>query len=105
MRMLRFISSSPVASYRRMPSAMRRLLTISPLLLLLATPSAQAPPLFSVEEATIADIHSALKSGRITCRALVSRYLRRIEAFDKNGPALNAIVVVNPEALNDADRL
>lgn len=84
---------------------MRRLLAISPLLLLLATPSAQAPPPFSIEEATIADIHAALKSGRITCRALVTKYLRRIDAFDKNGPALNAIVVVNPEALNEADRL
>ena len=32
-------------------------------------------------------------------------YLRRIDAYDKNGPALNAIVLVNPEALQDADQL
>lgn len=70
-----------------------------------ASPRAQAPPPFQVEEASIAEIHEALLSGRITCRSLVERYLRRIDAYDKNGPALNAIVVVNPEALAQADEL
>ena len=55
-----------------------------------------------MEEATIAEIHAALQAKRITCRALVEQYLRRIEAYDKNGPALNAIVQVNPEALKQA---
>ena len=45
-----------------------------------------------LEEATIAQIHAAMKAGRLTCRALVDTYLRRIDAYDKNGPALNAIV-------------
>ena len=67
--------------------------------------SAQAPPPFEVHEASIAQIHSAMKAGRITCRALVEQYLRRIDAFDKNGPALNAIVVTNPEALKQAEAL
>jgi Asp-tRNA(Asn)/Glu-tRNA(Gln) amidotransferase A subunit family amidase len=66
---------------------------------------AQGQPPFRVEEATIADIHAALKSGRITCRAVVEQYLRRIEAYDKNGPALNAIVVINAEAARQADEL
>ena len=48
---------------------------------------------FRVEEATIAEIDEAMKAGRLTCRALVDVYLQRIEAYDKNGPALNAIVV------------
>src|SRR5829696_2044568 len=61
-----------------------------------------APP-FRVEEATIAQIHDAMKSGRLTCRALVDTYLRRIQAYDKNGPALNALVVINPDALTQAD--
>src|SRR5215831_21406463 len=68
----------------------------------------QAPPpspQFRVEEATIAQIHDAMKSGRLTCHALVEAYLRRIDAYDKNGPALNAIVVVNPAALRVADSL
>src|SRR6185436_13110862 len=40
-----------------------------------------------------------------TCRALVTAYLARIDAFDKKGPAINAIVVTNPNALNEADEL
>src|SRR3982750_399443 len=59
-------------------------------------PPAAAP--FRVEEATIAQIHDAMKAGRLTCRGLVDTYLRRIHAYDKNGPAINAIVVVNPDA-------
>ncbi len=46
-----------------------------------------------------------MKAGRITCRALVEQYLRRIDAFDKNGPAINAIVITNPEALKQADAM
>lgn len=64
-----------------------------------------APPPFDVVEASIADIQAALRAGRITCRGLVERYLRRIEAYDKNGPAVNAIVLVNPRALAEADAL
>ena len=46
-----------------------------------------------------------MRAGRLSCRALVEQYLRRIDTFDKNGPALNAIVVVNPDALKLADEL
>ena len=70
-----------------------------------AMPSAQAPPAFEVQEATIAQIHAALRAGRLTCRGLVEQYLRRIDAYDKNGPAINAIVVTNPDALKLADDL
>jgi Asp-tRNA(Asn)/Glu-tRNA(Gln) amidotransferase A subunit family amidase len=66
-------------------------------IVLAAHAHAQTPG-FVVEEATIADIHAAMKEGRLTCRALVDAYMRRIDAYDRNGPALNAIVVVNPEA-------
>jgi Asp-tRNA(Asn)/Glu-tRNA(Gln) amidotransferase A subunit family amidase len=75
------------------------------IVLALAQPFAQTSVPFRVEEATIADIHAALKSGRVTCRALVEQYLRRIEVYDKNGPALNAIVLTNPEALKQADEM
>ena len=66
---------------------------------------AQTLPPFQVEEASIADIHAAFRAARITCRGLVERYLRRIDAYDKNGPAVNAIVTVNPKALAEADAL
>ncbi len=64
-----------------------------------------AAPSFRVEETTIAQIHAAMKAGQLTCRALVEQYLRRIDAYDKNGPAINAIVVLNPDALQQADDL
>ena len=52
------------------------------------------PAPFEVVEATIAQVHDAMKAGRLTCRELVGDYLKRIEAYDKNGPAINSIVVV-----------
>jgi amidase len=66
---------------------------------------AQTNPPFEVEEATIAQVHDAMRAGRLTCRGLVDAYLRRIAAYDKNGPAINAVVMVNPEATKDADEL
>jgi Asp-tRNA(Asn)/Glu-tRNA(Gln) amidotransferase A subunit family amidase len=78
------------------------------LVLLLATSSVwprARQPAFQVEEATIASIHTAFDDGRLTCRALVEAYLRRIDAYDKRGPAINAIVQINPNALAEADAL
>ena len=71
--------------------------------LLSAPLAAQAP--FQVEEATISQIHAAMRAKRLTCRALVEQYLKRIEAYDKQGPALNAITVVNPDAAKQAAEL
>jgi len=64
-----------------------------------------APPPFEAEEATISQVQDAIKTGRLTCRALVDAYLNRIEAYDKNGPAINSIVVLNPDARKEADEL
>jgi amidase len=80
-------------------------LTVVLAVLALTTLRAQAPPPFPVEEASLADIHAAFRNGRVTCRGLVERYLRRIDAYDKNGPGVNAIVTVNPNALAEADAL
>ena len=60
---------------------------------------------FNPVEATIDDIHAAYKSGELTCRQLVQMYLDRIAAYDKKGPAINAIITVNADALKEADRL
>src|SRR3954447_21132779 len=60
---------------------------------------------FRVLEATIDSIHSAYKAEDLSCRELVQAYLNRIEAYDKRGPALNAIQNLNPRALEEADRL
>ena len=76
------------------------------IVLLVPVVSAQAPlPAFEVQEATIAQIHAAMRAKTLTCHALVTQYLRRIGAYDKNGPAINAIVLTNPDALSQADEL
>ncbi len=67
--------------------------------------AAQSAAPFEVEEATIAQVHDAMKAGRLTCRVLVGQYLKRIEAYDKNGPAINSLVVLNPDAEKQADEL
>ena len=72
--------------------------------LLMTGAGAQQRP-FEVVEATIAEVHAALRDKRLTCRALVEAYLARIDAYDQTGPALNAIVVVNPDALKTAEDL
>ncbi len=63
-----------------------------------------APPdaPFDVVEATIAEVHEAVISGRTSCREVVQAHVDRIDAFDQS-TGLNAITVVNPEALARAD--
>ncbi len=60
---------------------------------------------FQLEETTIARIHAAMKAGQLTCRGLVEQYLKRIEAYDKAGPAINAIVARQPDCPREADDL
>jgi amidase len=63
---------------------------------------------FVLEEATIGSIHAAFASKQLTCVQLVRSYLNRIERYDDKGPALNAILTVNPKALEiaaDMDRV
>lgn len=60
---------------------------------------------FVIEEATIAQVHAAMEAGVLTCRQLVEGYLARIEAYDKKGPKLNAVICINPKALEEADAL
>ncbi|NWL12532.1 amidase [Paenarthrobacter nitroguajacolicus] len=57
---------------------------------------------FDVVEASIAQLRAALESGEVTSEELTQAYLDRIDAYDRNGIKLNAMVVMNPEALADA---
>jgi Asp-tRNA(Asn)/Glu-tRNA(Gln) amidotransferase A subunit family amidase len=59
---------------------------------------------FEPYEVTIAEIHAAIKSGKTTCRQLVEAYLKRISAYDQS-TKLNSIVIVNTQALAEAERL
>ncbi|AKD54694.1 amidase family protein [Spirosoma radiotolerans] len=58
-----------------------------------------------LQEATITSLHEAMQAGKVTAEQLVQLYLDRIEAYDKQGPYLNAIIMVNPKALTEARRL
>jgi amidase len=56
----------------------------------------------NVIEATIADLRAALECGEFTSVSLTTAYLDRIERFDRKGPCLNSIPVLNPDALIEA---
>ncbi|HLX45165.1 MAG TPA: amidase family protein [Bryobacteraceae bacterium] len=60
---------------------------------------------FEVAEASIAEEQKAMAEGRVTSRALTQAYLNRIEAFDHRGPRLNALMILNPNALREAEAL
>lgn len=62
-------------------------------------------PLFEVHERSIPELQAAQTEGRVTSRQLVQSYLARIAAYDQAGPALNAVVLLNPKALDEADAL
>jgi amidase len=61
-------------------------------------PPAHDTPTFDLEEATIADLQQRMQSGRETSRSLVDKYLARIEAIDRSGPALHSVIEINPDA-------
>src|SRR5437764_485199 len=60
---------------------------------------------FELEEATITELQTGMQSGKWTARALVRKYLARIAEIDKRGPAINAIIELNPDAEGIADAL
>jgi amidase len=59
----------------------------------------------NIETAIIADLNAAFDDGTLTSEQLVSAYLKRIEAYDKQGPAINAIITLNKKALDEARQL
>ncbi|MCC7178016.1 MAG: amidase [Acidobacteria bacterium] len=80
---------------------------LAALLLLLSTLACSQPPAqpapsapFSVVEATIPDMQAAMREGRTTSREIVTQYLARIAMYED---AINAVIAVNPKALDEAD--
>ena len=64
-----------------------------------------AAPRFDVVEASIADMHAAMRARQLTARDLVDAYLARIASIDRAGPSLNAITSIHPRAGAIADSL
>lgn len=58
-----------------------------------------------MEEYTIASLQEQMRAGALTSRELVRAYLERIELIDRSGPCLNAVIEINPEALEIAAAL
>lgn len=72
-----------------------------------ANPPATAfgPDKFPLNELTIADLQQLMQSGKQTAESLTRLYLARIDAIDKKGPAINAVIEVNPDAIAIAQQL
>jgi amidase len=69
------------------------------------TPPPKPPPsapVFAVEGRTLTDLAGDLAAGRTTAAALTAAYLARIDAIDRHGPALHAVLTENPAAMDDA---
>jgi amidase len=60
---------------------------------------------FDVEEVTVQQLQKAMSEKRVTSRSLVEMYLHRIETIDRDGPRLNSVIELNPDALAIADQL
>jgi amidase len=84
--------------------AMKRALLLMSLAVLgwvlLLTGQQKREPAFSVVEATIPEIRTAMEKERVTSRELVTQYLTRIALYNAQ---LNAVITVNPKALEEAD--
>ena len=63
------------------------------------------PVSFNPVEASISDVHDSILSHGASCVQVVQSYLDRINAYDKQGPTLNSIITINPNALKDAQAL
>jgi len=68
-------------------------------------PAAAPASTFDVTEKTIVQLLAAQRIGTVTSHDLVEKYLARIKAYDQDGPRLNAMVALNPHALEQADAL
>jgi amidase len=76
------------------------LLTLSPF----AAFADQAVPT-AHNEATIAQLQAEMASGKLTSEKLTQEYIDRILALDQNGPGLNSVITINPDALNIAKQM
>ncbi len=81
---------------------MRRLSTLLVVFLLVSCGVDRGP---DYADWDIAALQDAMHRGELSARDLVQYYVQRIDALDRNGPALRAIIELNPDALQIADEL
>src|SRR5690242_18219172 len=58
---------------------------------------------FDLNEITIDELQQKMQNGTYTSRSITQKYLQRINDIDKKGPQLNAVIEINPDALNIAE--
>jgi len=66
-------------------------------------PAEQQP--FELAEMTVAQLQEGMRSGRLSARGITQAYLGRIQAMDRQGPTLRAVIETNPDALQIAGQL
>ena len=85
------------------PIALRFSRRLGPCALVLLLACSRAPAAeVDYTSATIAEIDLAFSAGTLNSEKLTRMCLARVEAFDKKGPNLNAVITLNPKALDDA---
>ena len=72
---------------------------------LAAVSASAAAPQVDLEELTVDEIQKGFRSGQFTARVLSEAYLARIDAIDRRGPQINAVIELNPDALKIAAEL
>ncbi|MGE5313741.1 MAG: amidase, partial [Acidobacteriota bacterium] len=69
------------------------------------TSKKHAPSAFMLDEMTIEALQKKMERGELTSRTITEMYLKRIEAIDRKGIALNSVIELNPDALAIADAM
>ena len=82
-----------------------RLRFLAPILLALLSLISARAATFDLTSAGIPEINAAFAAGALTSEKLTQLYLARIDAYEKNGPKLHAIITLNPHALAEARAL
>src|SRR5947207_8323192 len=88
-----------------MNTRVRSYLVLLPVLIVAFAAPTIATKSIDLDAATIADLNAAFNAGTLTAEALVQLCLARIQAYDRQGPSLHAVITLNPKALETARAL
>jgi amidase len=88
-----------------MGSRLLALLVVSIAVTSLPAPATHAARTLALDQATIADLNAAFAAGTLTSEQLIQRFLARVEAYDRKGPSIRAVMALNPRAIETARAL
>src|SRR5882672_5037796 len=96
MKRRRFLQTSALATAAAI--AQPRLATATANRSITEAPATPAPRTSDYEEFTVAQLQTGMRSGKLTSLSITEKYLQRIKEIDKSGPAINAVIEINPDA-------